>query len=370
VKILHLVQKPQLRGAEIFASQLSTHLNNNGCQAMMISLFHGNSLLPFGGKIIHLEGKIRNRFWDVRAWKKLAEIINAEQPDVIQANAGFTLKFAVFSKWLFGWKQPIVFRNASTLSLYIKSSAAKKWNNLFFAYTSRIVSVSHTCAMDFVKLYPKYHDRVCTIPVGIEESVLPFPDIIANEAPLLIHVGGFTFEKNHVGLISIFEKLLKTIPAAKLWLVGDGPLRKEIENLCRQKKLENQVSFLGYKTNVMELIRRADLLVLPSIIEGLPATILEAFYCKVPVVAYDIGGINEIVTGNVTGWRIKLNDEDAFIKAILEGLNKSILNKSIVENAHQLVMQRYLNKSIAEKFMNVYRSVINADNDYQLQELN
>lgn len=358
MKILHLVQKPQLRGAEIFASQLSTHLRDNGYEAVIVSLFPGGSVLPYSGKVITLNSSSRHRFWNVGAWRRLHRIIQEEKPDIVQANAGFTLKFAVFSKILFRWKQPIVFRNASTISLYIKSSAARLWNRLFFKYAARIISVSRNTAMDFVQLFPEYHKKVCAIPVGINEYPFGTLQQETKEGPVIIHVGGFTFEKNHAGLIDIFERLLQDVPNAKLWMAGDGPLKKEIEARCRNRGLENNVRFLGFCNNVMPLIRSADVLVLPSIIEGLPAAILEAFYCGVPVVAYDVGGISEIVKPGVTGWIPELHDESGFVSAIREALEKNQQVDTIVENARRLVAKRYLNKSITEEFVHVYHSIL------------
>jgi len=104
----------------MFASQLATHMNQQGHEAILVFVFPGTAALPFNGKMLHLDGNAKNRLWDVKAWKKLARIIQEEKPDIIQANAGDTLKYAAFSKMLYRWKQPIVFRNASTISLYIK----------------------------------------------------------------------------------------------------------------------------------------------------------------------------------------------------------------------------------------------------------
>jgi hypothetical protein len=137
MRILYLIQKPQLRGAEIFASQLASHLQSDGHSVVMVCLFSGEAQLPFSGKIIHLNSKAKMRFCDLKAWKKLAQIINEERPDIIQANAGDTLKYTVFSKLLFRWKQPIVFRNASMISLYIHSRLIKWWNSFFFFSPTR-----------------------------------------------------------------------------------------------------------------------------------------------------------------------------------------------------------------------------------------
>ena len=374
MKILHLIQKPQLRGAEVFASQLASHINKAGHEAIIVGVFAGNADLPFSGEILSLNGNSRHRMRDFAAWKKLARIIKEENPDVIQANAGDTLKYAVFSKIIHRWKQPIVFRNASTISLYIKTWLERKWNGFFFHFTQKIISVSNTSAADFIKLFPKHKHKVVTIPIGIEHTVsgsvngFTSHQIQSNgHGPLLIHVGGFTFEKNHSGLVDIFQLVLRKKPSARLKLVGDGPLKNKIEEIVSSKALNEKIEFCGFKQNAIKLIRNADVLILPSHIEGLPGVILEAFYCKTPVVAYDVGGIKEIVVNNETGRLIKKGDETAFAEAILDALNNRPHNQYLTENAHRLVMSTYLNTHITNEFLGVYKSLAAA---YQSPEQN
>lgn len=358
--ILQLVQKPQLRGAEMFASQLSTHINEKGHKAILVFVFPGRAPLPFSGETKHLNGSPKKRMWDLKAWRTLAQIIKEEKPDVVQANAGDTLKYAVLSKLFFKWKQPIVFRNASTISLYIKTTPAKLLNGFFFKHANRIVSVSNTSATDFAKLFPQFKKRIVTVPIGIEETINNAAEvnvIPGASKPVLVHVGGFTYEKNHVRLIEIFERIRKQQPGASLHLVGSGPLQGQIEELVKQKGLEQQVHFYGFRNDAMQFMKNADVLLLPSIIEGLPGVILEAFYCKTPVVAYNVGGISEVVIDGKTGYLVPKGNEEAFVKNVLKALGKTPGNEQLVQNAWQLVMKEYLNTRIADNFLEVYKSL-------------
>jgi len=107
----------------------------------------------------------------------------------------------------------------------------------------------------------------------------------------------------------------------------------------------------------MQFIKNADVLLLPSIIEGLPGVILEAFYCKTPVVAYNVGGIGEVVINNKTGYLVPKGNEEMFASSVLAALDKTPANDQLVQNAWQLVMKEYLNTSIAGKFLEVYESI-------------
>lgn len=366
MKILQLIQKPQRRGAELFTAQLSSHINAAGHEAVLVFLYEGEADLPFSGKMYHLCGRPGRRFVDFNAWRRLAQIIAKEKPDIIQANAGDTLKYAVFSRLLFRWKQPIIFRNASTISLYIKGSMAVRWNALFFRPTAKVISVSHASATDFGRLFPACRAKISVIPVGVED----IPDSMREKAagknvlqhstngPAFIHVGGFTFEKNHEGLLSIFEKILRDQPDASLHLVGDGPLRKKIETLTQQKGLAAQVRFYGLRTDVLPLVSAATVLLLPSKIEGLPGVLLEAFLCRTPVVAFDVGGISEVVQNGQTGWLVKGGDNDTFALAALDAASDTPGNMKLVQNAFALVRSRYLSRQIGQQFLSCYASLL------------
>jgi glycosyltransferase involved in cell wall biosynthesis len=107
----------------------------------------------------------------------------------------------------------------------------------------------------------------------------------------------------------------------------------------------------------MQFMKNADVLLLPSIIEGLPGVILEAFYCKTPVVAYDVGGISEVVINGKTGYLVPNGNEKAFVENVLKAIEKTSQNQQLVQNAWQLVMNEYLNTRIADKFLEVYKSL-------------
>jgi len=358
-----------LRGAEVFTAQLSTHLVKKGEAVLMVALFDGSAPLPFEGTLLNLNGQSSKKYYDFKAWRKLAKIIEQEKPDVVQANAGDTLKYAIFSKLFFGWKQPVIFRNASTISLYIKSSFVKRLYKFLFSRTSKIASVSKASAADFGKLYPECKSKITVIPIGIEEKTLlttetsqnPFNYNGSSQFPILLHVGGFSFEKNHKGLIDIFKNVLQTLPAAHLHLIGDGPLKNETEKYVADCGLKDKVHFYGFQSDPLRYMKYADALLLPSIIEGLPGVILEAFYSKLPVIAYNVGGISEIVTDE-TGYLIEKGDEKAFANAVLDCISENQTKSEKIANAHQLVLQEYLNKHIATRFLNLYRQGMKKEN--------
>src|SRR5690606_34809136 len=115
----------------------------------------------------------------------------------------------------------------------------------------------------------------------------------------------------------------------QLLLLGKGKLEGKIRSKIKELNIEGNVHFLGYRNDVLNILHQSDAFILPSLIEGLPAVILEAMYCETPVVAYNVGGIGEVVIPGETGWLVEKNEETKFqnhLEEILLG-NESIHNR-------------------------------------------
>ena len=101
------------------------------------------------------------------------------------------------------------------------------------------------------------------------------------------HVGRFTKQKNHKFLIEVFAKFLKRQPNSILLLCGDGVLRKDIEIRVKELDIQENVKFLGVRSDVHQLLQVFDIFLFPSLHEGLPVTLIEAQAAGIPCVISD-----------------------------------------------------------------------------------
>lgn len=356
MRILQIIHKSQNRGAETFACQLSNHLIRLGHEVKIVSLYEGEANLPYKGKIISLGASPNSSFVDRSSWKKLAEIINSFEPDIVQANSGDTLKYAVLSKIAYGWKTPLISRNASEVGRYLNSAVQRSVNTFFYKYVDLVISVSKASESDFLKHFPMLKGKTEIIAVGLEEEIIA-PDIKLEpvQRKHIVHVGGFSFEKNHFGMLNIFKNVVLNDAEVHLHLIGDGELKSKVQLKANEMNLGEKITFYGFSNNPLPYIKAADVLILPSIIEGLPGVLLEAMFCKTPVIAYDVGGISEIVNDE-TGNLVMKNDETAFTEKILEVLNNSSQNKILT--AYQMVLDLYMNKDLTLEFLNTYERLL------------
>ena len=292
-----------------------------GYKVKIVVLQDGEVELDFPDvEVLHINAK---SLFDIKSFKKLATIIRNFKPDWVQANAGDTMRYAVMSRLMYGWKAPIVFRNASVVSQYIKDPLKKFYYGFLLKQVNKIISVSDVSMRDYIQMFPFVKNKIQMIPIGIETEELDkemlsrgFVDSFSRKEGYILHVGGFTFEKNHEGLLRIFQLVLKKKPDMQFVLAGDGPLFSSIQEKVKALCLESNVHLLGRRTDVAALMKQSKMVVLPSIIEGLPGVLLEAMYCRVPVIANNVGAIPHLLADK-RGVVLEKGDEESFANAIL-----------------------------------------------------
>jgi glycosyltransferase involved in cell wall biosynthesis len=113
---------------------------------------------------------------------------------------------------------------------------------------------------------------------------------------------------------------------------------------------------LGYRSDVLSIVKQGDAFVLPSTIEGLPAVLLEAMFYRVPVIAYGVGGVPEIVRPGETGWLVQPGDEAGFEEAVIQALAPATV-RDLQQIAYEMVCHDFDNRVIADRFLAVYNMV-------------
>jgi len=362
MKILQIIQKQQLRGAEIFACQLSEELIKLGNEVEVLVLAgKPNPDFPYKLKYHFTYANLKHRFTDFKTYKKIAEIIKKGNYDVIQANASDTLKYAVFSKKLFGWNNKLIFRNANKMSDFVNSKLKYILNYYLLNHTNLIISVSNNCEIDIHNTFKKRVNKTTTITIGTYKFV-EIKNITKSKNKIILNIGSFVPEKNHKFLIDIFYRYQQKYPKTELWLVGDGKLMDAIQNKVKQLGIESKVKFWGFRKDIISIIKSADILLMPSKIEGLPGVILEAFSCGIPVVASSVGGIPEVVINNYNGFNLTNFDINEYVARIEQILNDDKLKTEFGKNGKKLIYEQYLMPQIGKKFNNAYLNLLDEKN--------
>jgi len=137
--------------------------------------------------------------------------------------------------------------------------------------------------------------------------------IAPNGERLVVHTSNFRKVKRVQDVVYVFEKLRKVVPS-KLLLIGDGPERHNIETLCRELNLCDDIRFLGKQEMIEEILSISDLFIMPSETESFGLAALEAMACQVPVISSNAGGIPELNIQGVTGFMSNVGDIEDMAK--------------------------------------------------------
>lgn len=145
-------------------------------------------------------------------------------------------------------------------------------------------------------------------------------DLELSSGPLLVCVARLIEQKGHRWLLSAFRAVVEEFPQATLLLLGDGPLRSQLEELAAELGLLEHVQFAGWSNKVSALLPGTDLFVLSSEWEGFGLVLLEAMAAGLPIVATRVGAIPEIVVHGETGWLVEAKNTPALASAIISAL--------------------------------------------------
>ncbi len=167
-------------------------------------------------------------------------------------------------------------------------------------------------------LWSKIHIIHC----GVDKMFLTEAHIAVPEQPRLVCIGRLCEQKGHLLLVEAISKLAAEGLQFKVILVGDGPLRVEIENTIAQQGLQYHIEITGWVSNseVQQHLLASRAMVLPSFAEGLPVAIMEALALQRPVISTYVAGIPELVESGVNGWLVPPGSVEAIVAAMREAL--------------------------------------------------
>jgi glycosyltransferase involved in cell wall biosynthesis len=192
----------------------------------------------------------------------------------------------------------------------VKKTIYRFLDKLSERYVDRFFVVSDSLKNTLVEKRGISPERVIRIYNGIEldrfRPDLKKPNLkkqlgIAPDVPLIGAIGRMVWEKGFEYLIAAVPKILHVSQEATFLLVGEGPLRHDLEGLARDLHVHEKVIFTGFRSDIQHLLSIIDVLAVPSLLEGFPMITLEAMAMAKPIVATQINGITEQISGGLEG---------------------------------------------------------------------
>jgi len=172
---------------------------------------------------------------------------------------------------------------------------------------------------------------------------------IAPEEVVIGSVGRFSPQKNPLAWARVAGRVARACPQARFLLVGDGPLRGEVEATLAAEGLAKRTLLPGLRRDVARWLSAMDLFLITSLWEGLPRVLPQAMALRLPVVANRTGGAAEAVQDGRTGWLVEVEDLPAAAERCLELARDPVMRREFGASARQLALERFdLRQMIAQ----------------------
>ncbi len=142
-----------------------------------------------------------------------------------------------------------------------------------------------------------------------------------------------------------------------LFLVGEGDQRTELEHLAAELGIAEQVHFMGFRPDRLNFLRGFDVFVLPSRLEGIPRCLMESMAAKIPIIASDIPGCNDLIIHNKTGLLFQLDNVELLAKQLREILNSPERLTTLKEAAYKTVTEKYSANRMAEEYSTLFENL-------------
>jgi Glycosyltransferase len=193
--------------------------------------------------------------------------------------------------------------------------------------------------------------KVHHMGIDIEEFKHCGNSNLSAEPIVFISVGRLHYKKGHEYAIKAMAKIVKKYSNVKYLIVGEGPLRSELESLVKDLGLENIIEFTGAATQkeIVGFYEKSHIFILPSISEGLPVVLMEAQAMGLPVIASNVGGVSEIVADGKSGFLVPPKDVDSLTNKIKFLLQNKVMWKKMGEMGQKIIQNGFNIKRLSRE---------------------
>lgn len=314
-RLLHLVASDQRRGAETFGVQLGEHLAAQGheVRVMAVTASHSDEVLP-----VELAGH-------GSAPAAIADLVRAVRwAELVVAFGSITLDVAAALGTLLG--RPFIYRNIGDPSVWAQTPARSLRVRTSIRRAARVVALYPGAANELAERYGLVRANMRVIPRGVPDAAFLPADAerrrgareelgLSVDRRWLLYLGALSPEKDPLAAIELMRSMPDDVG---LQVAGEGPLSAAVRSAAAP--FGDRIRLWGPVGDVRQLFDATEVMVLPSLTEGIPGSGIEAGLSGVPVVASAVGGVPELIDDRVTGALVPASDPAALAAATLEAL--------------------------------------------------
>jgi len=362
MKILHILYGLKFSGAEIMYVDAASHFQAQGCKLAVMATSedlgeYASHFTKNGYDIIHNPYPVGpNVFKRFRYYWNFVRLLKSKSFDVVHIHVNAFMWAFAFWTWIAGKQSVYTFHNVfPSRKLTYLYHVLQRWSakNIFRCKFHTISDSVYNHELKYYlnktkKVYNWYgYDRF--YPADLEEKKQIRNELnIANDALVLISIGGCSNIKRHTEIIKALPKICSRYPYTIYLHLGKGETEDEEKKLVKQLGLSSNVRFLNNQTNVRRFLVASDIYIMTSKHEGISITTIEAMACGIPAILYDVPGLRDF---NKHGDNSLLIPEDYNLLAdkVMDLYSNPNLSFNLSVQGKQLVNEIYnMNKNASE----------------------
>jgi len=366
-RIVYLITDLDVGGAENSLYQLVTHLDRKKFSPIVYSLSRegkiAQKLRAKGIGVVCLDAK--NKF-DIRVFFKLIKLLKKQKPNILHTylfHANFTGRIAGRIAGI-----PIIISS-------VRVAEKEKKYHLYLDMITQWMVNKEICVSKEVEKFmvkktkiPPY--KLATIYNGI--NPLDF-DLFNDEQkdkkrkelsisqfePIIGTIARLSKQKGVKYLLKAFRLVLDDFPKSCLLVVGSGPEEKKLRELALRLNIANSVKFWGFREDATGIINIMDVFVLPSLWEGMPNAVLEAYVLGKPVIASKVDGVKEIIKDEKTGFFVPAGDYKSLAESIKTLIKSPKMMEQFGKKGKEFVSENFSIVRMVQDTENLYSELIN-----------
>lgn len=364
MKVLQFICSTGFYGAERWVLALAKHLPAAVTSELVVTLEPGTEDLELVKQFSAL-GKthqipMKNRF-DLGVVNKLAALMKEQRVDILHTHGYKSDIIGVLAARKAGIPcvvTPHGFENAADIKLRLFIWAGCQ----AMKYAEKVVPLSKQLMAD-VKKFNIPERKLEYIQNGVDLSEVEAVRLTKSErAPTDIKTIGFVGQmisrKNITALLDCFDSLYKKRTDVRLVLLGDGEDRPSLEQYTQTLSSKEAIEFLGFRNDRLQLLRDFDMFVMTSTLEGIPRCLMEACAMEIPVSAYDIPGIDQLITHQQSGLLAPLHDKAQLLSDWETLLDKPDYASDLAANAKQFVEDNFSAQRMANEYYALFSDLM------------
>jgi glycosyltransferase involved in cell wall biosynthesis len=309
-------------------------------------------------------------FLSISRKSKEVEVIVSQGTTAFQgalANLLFRKKHVLFLHY-FAYNEQLLLKRSLLAALFrIVESFSIKHSNIVVAPNEKLKTEAFSHGAKRVQIIPNFVEITKIDSIGTKNTFRKKYGF-GNDHKVILFVGRLHKVKNIDFLLKSFAQLNESTKCILL-IVGDGPEKQHLIELATNLNILDKVRFEGFKPKetVLELMKASDILVLPSIVEGQPRVVLEAWVCGLPVIASRNPGLSNLIDDKINGLLFDLGSEEKLVNAINLALD-SKLAKKLIFNGRTKVKQYDVDtvlldqRNLVSSFVKSNASIVSSNN--------